>query len=511
MVTSFKAIVKNLGASFSSHAVAVLQQVALTPLFLHSYGAAGLGQWLALSAAVSYLGTLDFGVQTFVNQDLTVRYQRGEMEGFHVRQSTALRLLLGIVLTASTLGLVVLILPLEHWLRMDGSGHGPALSAMVVRGTAYLLALQMLFTIIFGFLCGQFMVIGRYHVGQHWNNIKNAAQILFALPCLLLHTNFLIVALAILIALILSIAGILITLFRVGRDIFPTLRYWDGASVPNILKPSGYFALIYSSNFFVYQVPVFLLQRTVGPVSVAVFATTRTIFSMTRNVMNSFTQALGPEVTRLYARRDWPSLSRLYDYSERLIFALIPIANIGALLLCPLLSVVWLRDRQMFVLPICVLCACISIVMSAKEHKLQFQFSTNTHRELGRFFFASYVVLVLLWLVVIPRFGVVGLLWAWFAAEVAQLLYIMHLNAKFFADHETLSIRYPVRMAGLSVACVAAAAFALPFTAALRLPQQAALAVAVGILMLALDIPLFGLAPVWESVRLRLQKRFARA
>ena len=85
------------------------------------------------------------------------------------------------------------------------------------------------------------------------------------------------------------------------------------------------------------------------------------------------------------------------------------------------------------------------------------------------------------------------------------------LNAKFFADHETLSIRYPVRMAGLSVACVAAAAFALPFTAALRLPQQAALAVAVGILMLALDIPLFGLAPVWESVRLRLQKRFARA
>jgi O-antigen/teichoic acid export membrane protein len=510
-VTSFKAIVKNLGASFSSHAVAVLQQVALTPVFLHSYGKAGLGQWLALSAAVSYLGTLDFGVQTFVNQDLTVRYQQGEMEGFHVRQSTALRLLLGIVFTASAIGLVALILPLEHWLRMDGSGRGPALSATVVRGTVYLLALQVLFTIIFGFFCGQFMVIGRYHIGQYWNNIKNLAQILFALPCLLLHTSFLMVALAMLVALVLSLAGVLITLFRMGRDIFPTLRYWDGPSVPKILKPSGYFALIYSSNFLVYQVPVFLLQRSVGPVSVAVFATTRTIFSMTRNVMNSFTQALGPEVTRLYARRDWPSLSRLYDYSERLIFALIPIANIGALLLCPLLSVLWLRDRQMFVLPVCMLCACISIVMSAKEHKYQFQFSTNTHRELARFTFGSYVALVLSWMVLIPRFGVVGLLWGWFAAELAQVLYIMHLNAKFFADHETLSVRYPIRMAALSIASIAAAMYALPFTAALRLPQQVVLAVAVGILILALDIPMFGLVPVWGSVRLRLQKRFARA
>jgi len=215
---------------------------------------------------------------------------------------------------------------------------------------------------------------------------------------------------------------VLVTLFRTGRDIFPTLRYWDSPTAGTILHGSGYFALIMSSNFLVYQVPLLILERTVGPAAVAIFATTRTIFSMTRNVMNAFTQAIGPEVTALYARQDWPRLSRLYDYSERAVFALIPIANIGTLFLCPLLAAVWLRTPDMFVPDVYILCAAVSIVMSAKEHKFQFQFSTNTHRELARFMFGTYLALVAAWFVLVPRFGITGLLWAWFVVELLQVL-----------------------------------------------------------------------------------------
>ncbi len=509
-MSGLKGIAKNLTASFSSHLVAVLQQVALTPLFLHNYGAAGFGEWLTLSASVSYLGTLDFGIQTFVNQDLTVRYHKGDMQDFHVQQSTALRMLLGIVVVAAALGTLVLLLPLERWLKMDGSGVGPALGGDVVRGTVFVLALQVLASIVFGFFSGQFMVLGRAHLGQYWSNGKNAAQILFALPCLLLHTSFLVVALAQLGALILCMGGTLVTLFRVGHDIFPTLRYWDGSSVPKILKPSGYFALIFSSNFLVYQVPVLVLQRGAGPVAVAIFSITRTIFSMTRNVMNAFTQAIGPEVTTLYARQDWPRLSRLYDYSERLVFALIPIANIGTLFLCPLLLTVWLRKPQMFVPGIYVLCAAVSIVMSAKEHKFQFQFSTNTHRELARFMFGTYLLLVAAWFVLVPRFGIEGLLWAWFTAELTQVLYIMRLNRRFFAAHEALDGKYPIRLSVLSVLILAATVTTLPHTAQLPLLEQAALAVGVGCAILALDVPLFGLVPVWGSLRTLVQRRLAR-
>ncbi|MGD0966400.1 MAG: hypothetical protein ABSA57_21230, partial [Candidatus Acidiferrales bacterium] len=245
-MSGLKGIAKNLTASFSSHLVSVLQQVVLTPLYLKNYGAAGFGEWLTLSASVAYLGTLDFGIQTFVNQDLTVRYHRGDMNDFHTQQSTALRMLLGIVTTAAAIALVALVLPIEHWLRMDGSGVGPALPKSAVRGAVYLLSLQVFASIIFGFFSGQFMVLGRAHIGGYWNNIKSLCMIVFALPCLFAHANFCTIALAQLVAVLVCILGVLVTLFRIGRDIFPTLRYWDGGSVTKILKPSGYFALIFS-------------------------------------------------------------------------------------------------------------------------------------------------------------------------------------------------------------------------------------------------------------------------
>ncbi len=509
-MSGLKGIAKNLTASFSSHLVAVLQQVALTPLFLKNYGVAGFGEWLTLSASVSYLGTLDFGIQTFVNQDLTVRYHRGEMDHFHVQQSTALRMLFGICLVAGTIAADVFFLPLDRWLRMDGSGEGPTVAARIVCGAVFLLAVTVFANILFGFFTGQFMVLGRAHVGQYWSNAKNACMILFAVPVLWIHGSFLAIAAAQLTAVLLCLIGVLITLFRTGRDIFPTLRFWDGPTASTILHGSGYFALIFSSNFLVYQVPILILERGVGPAEVAIFATTRTIFSMTRNVMNAFTQAIGPEVTTLYAKQDWLRLSRLYDFSERAVFALIPIANIGALFLCPFLAHVWLHKPEMFVANVYVLCAAVSIVMSAKEHKFQFQFSTNTHRELARFMFGTYLVLVAAWFLLIPRFGISGLLWAWFTAEFVQVLFIMRLNNKFFAHHEVLDAKYPIRMTILSLVFLAGTLVILPKTALLALPLQTLIAIGIGLVLLALDIPLFGLIPVIGKLRGLVQKRLAR-
>jgi hypothetical protein len=220
-----KGITKNLSSGFSSHVVAALQQLALTPLFLRNYGAAGFGEWLTLSASISYLATLDFGIQTFVNQDLTIRYHRGDMEGLHIQQSTALRMLLGICLFASVMALFIWLMPVDQWLKMDGSGPSPKLSPAVVSGTVFTLALMVMANILFGFFSGQFMVIGCSYVGQYWGNTKNALVILVSVPCLMLKTSFAVIAVAQLLAVLVCIVGLLITLFRMGREIFPTLRY----------------------------------------------------------------------------------------------------------------------------------------------------------------------------------------------------------------------------------------------------------------------------------------------
>ena len=508
-LSGIRGIAKNLSALFSSHVIAVLQQVALVPLFLHVYGKAGYGEWLAISAAVSYLGTLDFGVQTFVNQDLTVRYHRGDMADFHLNQSTALRLLLGIVMAAAIASTVSFALPLQHLLKMDGFHGDPIIQPLVVQVAVFFMALQALLSIIYGYFAGTFMVVGRAHVGAYWNNAKNLTLIGTALLAVLLRGSFAQVAMAQFGGIAVCLLFQLVHLKRAAPQIFPTLRYWDRSVVPKILKPSGYFALIFSSNFLVYQLPILILQRTAGGAVVTLFSVMRTIFSMTRNVLNALTQSIGPEVTSLFARNDWKGLLRLYDYSERMIFAIIPVANLGALYLCPFLLTIWIKQPLLFVPGVYLISCATSVVNSTKEHKFQFQFSTNTHQDIARFMFGTYLLLGLLWAWLIPRYGLKGLLWAWFAAEVAQLAYLVTLNARFFQDQKDLDKRYLIRLVVVSMVFLGIASLLLPYTSHFTLAEQVTIAVLQGTLLVGIAIPLYDLIPVWAKFRSRFGKRAA--
>lgn len=506
-MSSLRGIAKNLSALFSSHLVAVIQQVALVPFFIHIYGKAGYGEWLAISAAVSYLGTLDFGIQTFVNQDLTVRYHRGDMEDFHKTQSTALRLLLGIIATTTLLCTTVFLMPLQHLLHMDGFNGDPIVPGKTLQASLFFMALQALVNLAYGYFGGTFMVLGRAHIGAYWNNAKSLAIISASLMGLYLHASFALLAGMQLGAVMLCFALQVVHLRHAGPLIFPTLRYWNASLAVRILKPSGYFALIYSSNFLVYQLPVLILQHTLGGTAVTIFSVMRTIFSMTRSMLNALTQAIGPEVTRLFARNEWRGLLRLYDYSERLVFATIPVVNGMVLYLCPLLLTVWLKQPQLFMPYVYCSSAATSIVQSAKEHKVQFQFSTNTHRELARFMFWTYVGLAGVWVIAIPHYGVPGLVATWFCVELIQLLYISHLNTHLFREQQKLDKKYLTRLGFVSVLLMTSAYFVLPQSARLTLPAQTAISVIIGIIVLGCGIPLFKLQPALSEFRLMLGRR----
>jgi O-antigen/teichoic acid export membrane protein len=508
-VSGIRGIAKNLTSLFSSHAVAVLQQVALVPLYIHAYGKAGYGEWLALSAAVSYLGTLDFGVQTFVTQDLTVRYHRGEMEAFHVIQSTAVRLLLGIVVCAALASTVVFFLPLQHLLNMDGPHGDPVIAPSGVQMAVFFLALQAITGILFGYFGGSFMVFEKAYMGGVWANVKALLQMGTAAVAVLLHATFANIAMATFAANVACILGVMLHVRRMKPEIFPTLRFWDGALVPQILGQSGYFALLYLTTFMVYQLPILLLQREAGGAIVTLFSVMRTIFSMTRNMLNALSQALGPEVTKLYAMHDWVGLGKLYEYSERLIFALIPVTNLSVLVLCPFLLTIWLHQGGLFVPGVYLISAATSIVTSTREHKFQFQFSTNMHKEVARFWFATYLIAAILWALLIPHFGLKAVLWVWFSVDLIQLLHLVWLNSKLFAGERELDKKYLLRLALISSASLGAASVFLPHTRLLPLAAQVGLAVVTGAVLLGIAIPVYDLAPVWGLFQGRLKRRFA--
>ncbi|HEY0308808.1 MAG TPA: hypothetical protein VGB94_11660 [Acidobacteriaceae bacterium] len=504
---SLQRIFKNLFALVVSNITMVANQLLLPPIFLHQYGVALYGEWLALSVGVAYLRTLNFGVQTYVNQDLTLRFHRGELEGYHVRQSTALRLLLGICGVTAALSPIIFLLPISHILRLGISNQQATLAT-------FLLAMQVLVNILFGYFTGIFMVVEKSHRGTQWNNAQRMLFIAATVAAILLHVSFAMLAFVQLVTYAVVFVAVLIDLKRTAPQIFPNVRHWDSSSVREILKRSGHFGLIYSCTFLAFEAPVLVLQRIVGPVAVVAFTLMRTIFSMGRQILAVLTQSLGPEITALFGKRDWRQLRTLYGYSEKLIFACIPTVNLAILVASPWLLSLWRVNKSgMFQLYPYVISSAISIVMATEEHKYQFQFSTNSHEKLARFMFCSYVAMVACSIPLVRLFGTMGFLCIWLATESAQLIYIVHLNHVLFdpasTQVEKLTMQNLTRMLSLSLAGLVAAAFTLRHTSGAGHGVQIAATAATLVLVGGVSYVLFDLKHVAGGFSKRLRGRFA--
>jgi hypothetical protein len=182
-IMSLRRIAKAVSAVMSGQGVNLLNQLLIPPLFMSHYGIPQYGEWLTLTATVGYLVTLNFGLQTFANNQVAILYNRDELNEANTLQATALLLLLLIILGAVVLTLLVFLLPVNHWL-------GLKTSHLVVATTLYLLGLQILVKMLYGFLAGTFLVVGVSYRGANWNNAASLAMMLATVAMVFAHASF---------------------------------------------------------------------------------------------------------------------------------------------------------------------------------------------------------------------------------------------------------------------------------------------------------------------------------
>jgi O-antigen/teichoic acid export membrane protein len=493
-------IVKVMAALMTSNVVNLATKLLLPPIFLFKYGTTLYGEWIALSGAVAYLSTLNFGIQTYVTQDLTVRYQRQELDRYHLQQSTSLRVLLGILGSAAVVCLVVFALPVQRWLRLTISHQDTSL-------TLYFLALQILLGVLFGYFTGMFMVLSRAHTGVLWVNGLRLTMVIVTSAGAWVRFPFPLLAGLQAAVYAVGILLVLMHIHRMAPEIFPQIGLWDRSAVRAIIGPSSYFGLISMSTFLSFEVPVLILQREAGAFVVVAFTAMRTIFSMSRLLLISPTQALGPEITRLYGRQEWRELTAIYNYSERLIFSLIPAVNLGMLIISPVLLAIWLHKPELFsVLPYVVTSA-ISMTLSAKEHKFQFQFSTNTHERLARLLFFSYIALAAITVPMVHWYGMLGFLYSWLGVELFQVIRIVGLNQELFAHTGEHRLKYVYRLAALCLIGLAAGDIILTHTHLMPYRLQFAAGFGISATMALISFFLFNMQEIVRKLYVLFRNR----
>jgi O-antigen/teichoic acid export membrane protein len=424
-------IAKLFAAANISQAVNILTQLLLPPTFLHVFGTGLYGQWITLSASISYLSTLNYGLQTYTNMQMTIHYNRGEIQACRELQSAGLRILLSAFVASAALLLFVFFVPLQSWLHLTI----PQRSAQL---TLYFFGLQAMSTMVFGFFAGSYMVFGEAHRGANTSSAYQLLSTLTTAGLVLFRAPFAFIA-AIQVLVTLSFSAFLyFDLSKRAPDIKPTVQYWKTGSLSEILKPSAQYMLLASGNLLAFQVPVVLMQRILGPAAVVVYSVTRTIYSMSRRLLYLVTNSLGPEVTIIYGQQDWSRLYRLYDLSERVILLLVPPITFGSMLATPLLMKLWLHKANLYNPSVCILLGLTVSVLSIKEHKYQFQFSSNKIAAISYLTIVSYTVLSLIAVPAMLRFGLQGFLVTWLVCETLQLFYLLHLNDLLFGESAKL-------------------------------------------------------------------------
>ncbi len=443
---SLRRIAKLFAAQNANQLVVMLQQLLLPPAFLHVLGTSLYGQWIALSAAISYLGTFNYGLQTYTNMQMTIHYNRGEVEQCREVQSAGLRILLGAFAAAALLLAAVFAMPLTRWLHLS-------IAPFAAQLTLYLLGMQIMASMLFGFFSGSYMVFGEAHRGAHFANLNQLLGMLTIVGLVLLRRPFAVIAAG---QLAVTLLMAVILAFDVARRcpaIRPTLRYWRKGSLGSILRPSGHYMLLASSNLFAYQVPVILMQRLLGPTVVVAYTVTRTVYSLSRRLLYLVTNSLSAEITLIYGQRDWQRLHKLYALSERVILLMTPPITFGSMLATPLLLEVWLHQAKLFSPGICITLGLTISILSIKEHKYQFQFSSNQVESISWQTLFAYGLTSLLSIPLMPRLGVQGYLLVWLVSETIQLFYLLHLNDRLFAGEAVLDHKPVYQMLAIMAVC----------------------------------------------------------
>jgi O-antigen/teichoic acid export membrane protein len=502
---SLRRILKLLLAFVTAQGVTILTQLLVPPLFLHRFtdGLAVYGEWITLSAAVSYLGSINYGIQTYAVNQMTIHRNRGELEECSVVQASALRLFQWIVLALLPVAAIMVFLPVARWLHLrhvTDRGGGTVMA---------LLLLQLLALMIFSLLGNSFMAVSRAHRGANWTNALRLISTAVLGILVWERASFAALAGSQVAVTLGFIVLVLFDLKREAPELVPELHLARRSVIRGMLKPSWHFTVLSLSSFLTWQAPILLMQRLLGPAAVAVFALTRTVFTMSRQALAVASLSIGPEITSLVGRKSWAQLRRLYDLSERVVLFLVPTVSVATLLASPWLLAVWLHKRSLYEPGLCILMALTSAAMGIKEHKYQFQSASNQHTDLSHVLIVSYSAVLLLSIFTMRYFGVVGFMWVWLAAEIAQIVVIFRMNKVLFPSDYSVTAGPLWKLILVLTIVFAGATYPARLSAGESLAKVVAVAAIYTAATAILSYWAFGLSHVMQMLRGRWERRLA--
>lgn len=289
------------------HMIPKLGSVILVPLFLRHWTATLYGEYLALFAAVSYLSSLDVGVQQASVNRLTQAYAKEDLDQYRIVQHTTTAFYLGLATTVTILvGILAWFLPLSGWIGLKLTA--PSTARIVIA----LLALYVIWSLPFRLISATYQSTGNLARTQWIGNLQQIFVVLLTAIALFLHRGMISIAF-----LQVVIVGVIATyvLFDLRKRLpmlFPGIRKAQFSAMKELTHPSLLFALLLVGNLIAFQGSTLIVSAVMGGLAVAVLSISRAMIDLIRQVLYSVTLALCPDFARMEILGELDQLRKIH-------------------------------------------------------------------------------------------------------------------------------------------------------------------------------------------------------
>jgi len=400
---TFDRIIAGLASTFLYHIIAAAHSILLVPLFLRAWGTDGYGNWLVLTAFVSYLGLLDLGGQNYIGNLLAFDNAQGDEIGFRRRFSEGLSLFSLISVASFLLLVAALTLPTFPLPGRDVYLSGAERGVLLFMGGAVLVSIPQ------GIFVTVYRATGQLYTGTM---VGNGMRFLF----LLLYAGVLLAGGSpVLYAFSYFLAAVLLTLVIVWHG-YRTIPQCSGVRLSFSAAREGKRHLGGAIFFWMYalaaainlQGVIIVLGVFASPAAVALYATHRTASGLLGHVGNLFMASTWPDFSFAYAEGEKEKLARMALLTVRAVVFMSAVAAVALWVLLPEIYPLWTAKRLGLQPWLMALFLAQGILAAGWSTAGWVLLASNEHRTLAWWALANAGLTVTMAVLLAPRYGIFG-------------------------------------------------------------------------------------------------------
>lgn len=303
-------ILRNILAGGSGKVSIVLFRILQVPVLLSALGVEEYGRWLVLASIPSWLTLANLGFGSVAATEMSMAVAAGDLPRARSVYSTALALITAVGLSGSFIIFVVSpIVPWERFLSVPIARHNELATAVNFLGLAVLISFYA------DTFYGRFQAARKTHQAVLLLSGRPWIELCTMLAVLQFSTR-----LDVLAAAMFCSASIFLALYQwLSRRSMPELIFSrceiQRGRIRQLFKKGIAYQAFPIGNALLFQGNLLIVQYFLGPATVTLFATARTLCRSVNQSMELVNQAVWPELSRLLALGDLLKAGRLHRIS----------------------------------------------------------------------------------------------------------------------------------------------------------------------------------------------------